>query len=71
MNDEERLDIDAQDEWIEEEIEPAEVEMVISTIVDLMQKVKSEIIREHLDSAYESIVGLADWEDDDEHADAA
>jgi len=55
-------------EW--EEIDPQEVEMIISVIDGLIEGIKTETLVAHLQEVQEKIESLVDWEDDDQ-ADAA
>lgn len=55
-------------EW--EEIDPREVEMIISVIDGLIEGIKTETLVAHLQEVQEKIESLVDWEDDDQ-ADAA
>jgi len=55
-------------EW--EEIDPHEVEMIISVIDGLIEGLKTETLIAHLQEVQEKIESLVDWEEG-EQADAA
>ena len=66
MSDEMLHAIDDGDEWIDEEIDPQEVEIVVSALAELIDNVESETVGELLKTACDDISSLVDWEEEEE-----
>ena len=55
-------------EWIEEEIDPEEVETFVAVIEELIPRAKSAAIRAVLENACEEIASFVEWEEESEAA---